>query len=96
MPLQDGTYEQLRPIGETLIMPLRYSTNVPLGSVVSYGSKGSTPHGEVRNYASSPLDGNIQLADVAQDEVDQFLILLLPDFFDEACGFQLSTEFERS
>jgi hypothetical protein len=52
----------LRPIGLTLIIPLRNSTNVPLVDSIRVDIR----HGGV----NMPLYGDVQVSHVVEDEVD--------------------------
>ena len=43
-----------------------------------------------------PLDGNVHVCDVVQDELDQLLVLFLADPFDERLRFQSFTKLDGS
>ena len=42
----------------------------------------------------SALDGDVEVGDVVQDELDQLLVLVLADPLDEAVGLELLTELD--
>jgi hypothetical protein len=92
--------EALRPIGETLIMPLRNSTNVPLSTSVG-GKEGlvgqiwrRVGRGDGRG-RNGPLDGDVHVGNVVEDEVDERLVLLLADKLDERLGRERLAELVR-
>ena len=66
----------LRPIGLTLVMPFRNSTNVPLVDSIRVDIT-------QRNGRVMPLYRDIQVRHVVEDEIDQLLIALFADKFDE-------------
>ena len=64
-------------------MPLRNSTNVPLHSSVHVRSR-------IRVHkAFLPLDGNVEISKVAQDEVHEGLVLIFTEELDERLGWEL-------
>jgi hypothetical protein len=92
--------EALRPIGETLIMPLRNSTNVPLSTSIG-GKEGlvgqiwrRVGRGDGRG-RNGPLDGDVHVGNVVEDEVDERLVLLLADKLDERLGRERLAELVR-
>ena len=72
-------------MGETLTMPLRNSTNVPLQSRPR-DQRQVRPHPLPPD---APLDGNVQIRQVVQDEVDQRLVLLLAEPVDKGLRREL-------
>jgi hypothetical protein len=67
-------------MGETLIIPLRNSINVPLISRSFVQACRGKKKGRLLRL---PFDGNIQVGNVMEDETDELLVLVLADVFDK-------------
>jgi hypothetical protein len=61
-------------------IPFRNSMNVPLQTIADRERAGFFARGKTRH---APLDGDVQVRDVVQDELDQRLVLLLAQEADE-------------
>ena len=76
-------------MGLTFIMPLRNSTKVPL--------KVSMSDDDIVNerFLSSPFDWDVQVSEVAKYEVDETLVAILAQEFNERLGCELFPKFVR-
>ena len=83
------THVALRPMGLTLIIPLRNSTNVPLQRTLSE----STQH---RSSAQVPFDWDVHICNVVQNKVDQGFIPHFANVFDKRLWCQGSAHFKCS
>lgn len=85
-----GLYEALRPMGETLIMPLRNSIKVPL----DLSAPGALLYPQQEKLV--PLDRNIQIRDLMQDKVRHLLVFFLAQPLDKVVARQGLSEPEGS
>ena len=85
-PRGTGSYVAFRPMGLTLIIPLRNSTKVPLVTV----NKCPNPNDLA---GVSPFNRDIQVRDVMQDEVHERLIPIFTNGLNKRLGWKLFSQF---
>lgn len=83
--------EERRSEGRThLTMPLRNSMKVPLQVEESAGARQ-----DEEDVKDAPLDGDVEVGNVVEDEADELLVLVLAEVLDEALALERLAELDR-